>query len=217
MDLIWHGQSCFTLVSKDKTIVFDPFDSDTGLSLGKPTADILLISHDHHDHNNANAVKPAKDEIKIIKEAGEYEFGGVYIQAVPAWHDDNMGKKLGQTLMMTVRIEGMVVGHLGDLGQSQLSDNQLDELNGIDILLVPVGGKYTIDGVQASKIVSQIDPRIVVPMHYKIEGLKIDLDGSDSFLKEEGAKNIEPKDKLKIEKKNLPVEEREVVILAARP
>lgn len=216
MNIIWHGQSCFTIKSKDKIIVIDPFGSEIGLKEPKLTADILLVSHEHSDHSNISIVKKAHDDLKIINEAGEYEFGGVYIQAIPAYHDDKNGKDKGGTLMFTVRLEEMVVAHMGDLGQTEFTESQLEELNGIDILLVPVGGKYTVDGHQAAKIVSQIDPRIVIPMHYKIPGLTVKINDASAFLAEEGAKGVEEKDELKIDKKNLPVEEREVVVLKAR-
>lgn len=214
MNIIWHGQSCFSIKSKDKIIVIDPFAKKIGLPQPKLKADILLISHDHSDHNDASIVKKAHhDELKIINEPGEYEFGGVYLQAIPASHDDQGGKERGETLMFTLRSEDMVVAHLGDLGQTELSEDQLEELNGVDILLVPVGGNYTIDGHQAAKIISQIDPRIVIPMHYSIPGLAVKLADASVFLAEEGAKGIEPQDELKIDKKNLPAEEREAVVL----
>lgn len=217
MNIIWHGQSCFSIKSKDKTIVIDPYSNKIGLKEPKLTADILLVSHEHSDHSNISIVKKAHDNLKIINEAGEYEFGGIYIQAVPAYHDDKNGKELGETLMFTIRAEDMVVAHLGNLGQSLLTDEQLEELNGVDILIVPVGGPYSFKGLQAAKIVTQIDPRIVIPMHYKIPGINIaKMEDASSFLAEEGAKGIEPKDEYKIEKRNLPVEERETVVLKPR-
>jgi L-ascorbate metabolism protein UlaG (beta-lactamase superfamily) len=213
MIIKWHGHSCFSIKSDKATVVIDPY-GDIGLKKPKLSADILLISHRHDDHNNAKMVGPVKKEINLIQDAGEYEHLGVNIIAIPAWHDNKKGKERGETLLFTVRMEDMVVGHLGDLGQESLSGKQLEELNGIDILLIPVGGKYTINGEVASKIANQIDPRIVIPMHYKIEGLDIDLDDASSFIKEEGAKGVEPKPELKIEKRNLPTEERDVAILA---
>lgn len=216
MNIIWHGQSCFTIKSKDKIIVIDPFGKEIGLKQPKLKADILLISHDHPDHADSSIVKKAHEDLKIINEPGEYEFGGIYIQAVPGFHDDKSGQKHGETLMFALRLENMVIGHLGDLGQTELTDAQLEELNGVDILLLPVGGNYTVDGHQAAKIVNQIDPRIIIPMHYKIPGLTVKIDDASAFLSEEGAKGVEPQDELKIEKKNLPVEERETVVLKLR-
>ena len=216
MNIIWHGQSCFSIKAKEKTIVIDPYGPKIGLKKPKLKADILLISHDHPDHNDISSVKKAHDDLKIITEAGEYEYGGVYLQAIPAWHDNKEGKEKGETLMFTLRLEDMVIAHLGDLGQDELSEKQLEELNGVDILLVPVGGIHTIDGSQAAKIVSQIEPRLVIPMHYQVPGLNLKLNDASVFLAEEGAKGIEPQDELKIEKKNLPVEEREAVVLKPR-
>lgn len=213
MNIIWHGQSCFSIKSKDKIIVIDPFDKKIGLKQPKLTADILLVSHDHPDHADTSIVKKTHEDLKIISEPGEYEFGGVYIQAIPAYHDDKEGKERGETLMFTLRVEDMVVAHLGDLGQTELTEDQLEELNGVDILLVPVGGEYTVNGTQAARIVTQIDPRIVIPMHYNISGSSAKIGDASAFLAEEGAKGVEANDELKIEKRNLPVEEREAVIL----
>ncbi|TSC90730.1 MAG: Zn-dependent hydrolase of the beta-lactamase fold-like protein, partial [Candidatus Berkelbacteria bacterium Licking1014_96] len=154
--------------------------------------------------------------LKVISEPGEYEFGGIYIQAILGYHDDKSGQKHGETLMFALRLENMVIAHLGDLGQMELTDSQLEELNGVDVLLLPVGGNYTIDGDQAAKIVNQIDPRIIIPMHYKITGLTVKINDASAFLAEEGAKGVEEKDELKIEKKNLPIEERETVVLKPR-
>jgi len=216
MNIIWHGQSCFTIKTKEKIIVIDPFSKKIGLKEPKLSADILLISHKHEDHSNISIVKKAHDDLKVISEPGEYEFGGIYIQAVSAFHDDKMGRERGETLMFALRLENMVIAHLGDLGQTELTDSQLEELNGVDILLLPVGGNFTVDGFQAAKIVNQIDPRIVIPMHYKISGLENKINDASSFLAEEGAKGVEPKDELKIDKKNLPTEERETVVLKPR-
>jgi len=209
----WYGHSCFSIKSDKVIVVFDPY-GDVGLKTPKLLADIVLLSHSHKDHNNLDIVSPFKKEIKIVDNPGEYEYLGINIIAIPAWHDKKQGKERGETLLFAVRIENMVFGHLGDLGQEKLSEKQLEELNGVDILLIPVGGKYTINGEEASKIANQIDPRIVIPMHYKIEGLNIELDDESSFVKAEGGKGIEPKPELKVEKKNLPQEERDVVILA---
>src|SRR4030042_3895195 len=137
MNIIWHGQSCFTIKSREKTIVIDPYEKKIGLKEPNLKADILLVSHDHFDHANVSIVKKAHEDLKTISESGEYEYGGVYIQAVSAYHDDKEGKEKGETLMFALRLENMVIAHLGDLGQTELTDSQLEELNGVDILLVP--------------------------------------------------------------------------------
>ena len=198
MTIIWHGQSFFELITKDKDgkelkIVLDPFDEGLGLKVPKTEARILIISHQHSDHNNEKAISaPASgsppflcdepsihlhstlkgfvgDESSIhlhstlngfvIEEPGEYEINGVYVQGIPA---------LGEVIIYLIETEDMKICHLGDFGQKELSPEQLDQLGDIDILMVPIGGVGTIDAKGASKIISQIEPKLVIPMRYQI-------------------------------------------------
>ena len=198
MTIIWHGQSFFELITKDKDgkelkIVLDPFDEGLGLKVPKTEARILIISHQHSDHNNEKAISApasgsppflgdepsihlhstlkgfAGDEPSIhlhstlngfvIEEPGEYEINGVYVQGIPA---------LGEVIIYLIETEDMKICHLGDFGQKELSPEQLDQLGDIDILMVPIGGVGTIDAKGASKIISQIEPKLVIPMRYQI-------------------------------------------------
>jgi len=230
MTIIWHGQSFFELITKDKDgkelkIVLDPFDEGLGLKVPKTEARILIISHQHSDHNNEKAISApasgsppflgdepsihlhstlkgfagdepsihlhstlkgfagdepsihlhstlkgfAGDESSIhlhstlngfvIEEPGEYEINGVYVQGIPA---------LGEVIIYLIETEDMKICHLGDFGQKELSPEQLDQLGDIDILMVPIGGVGTIDAKGASKIISQIEPKLVIPMRYQI-------------------------------------------------
>ncbi len=217
MHIIWHGQSCFQIIAaKSKgeqvSIVIDPFDETTGLRVPSLTADILLITHEHHDHNNKKAVAGSPF---LIDGPGEYERKGVFIEGIPAFHDDKTGKERGQNTIYTIEAEEMRVCHLGDLGQKELSPEQLEKIGEIDILMVPVGGVFTIDVKEAGKIISQIEPRIVIPMHYHIPKLKIKLDGVDKFLKEMGRKSAESQPKLLIKKKDLLQDETKIIVLSA--
>jgi len=212
MYISWLGQSCFKIQDKTTpdgiTIVTDPFDKSIGLKVPNFEADIVTVSHDHHDHNNVSALR---GNPFIINSAGEYDRKGVMIEGVESYHDDKQGTKLGKNIIYRIEIDDITIVHLGDLGQI-LDNKQLEKIGGADILLVPVGGTYTLDAKNAVEVVSQIEPRIVIPMHYKTKNLKISLDGADKFIKELGLKpTIE--EKLKISKKDLPAEDMELVIL----
>lgn len=214
MYLSYLGHSCFKLQDKvgaDGVIVLtDPFDPQmVGLKMPSLEADIVTISHDHKDHNYLKAVRR---EPFVINAAGEYETHGVFIEGIDSWHDDKNGVERGGNLIYRIEIEDLTVTHLGDLG-SGLNTKQLERLEGTDILLVPIGGLYTLDAKQAVEVINQIEPRIVVPMHYQLPGSKISLDGLDKFIKEIG---IQPtnEEKLKISKRELPTEEMELIILS---
>jgi len=210
MIITWLGQSCFKLQEKDTTVIIDPFDAATGLKEPRGSADVVLITHDHHDHNNLDAIK---GDPFVINKPGEYEAKGVFVYGIPAYHDNVEGKERGENIIYLIESEGLKIAHLGDLGQIALTDAQLEGLNGADILLIPVGGGFTINGKEAVEIINQVEPRIVIPMHYKIPGLKISLDGVDKFCKEIGICSKDSPDKLKITKKDLPQEDMQVITL----
>jgi len=215
MHIIWKGQSCFQLLTSQKkgeqtSIVIDPFDESIGLKPPILRADILLITHHHRDHDNIKAIK---GNPFIIDGPGEYEIKNIFIQGIPAFHDNVGGKKRGKITIFTIETEEMRICHLGDLGQKELTSDQLDKIGDVDILMVPVGGIYTVDGTEASRIISQIEPRIVIPMHYRIPKLKIKLEKIDKFLEAMGIKSVEPQNKLLIKRKDLPAEEMKVIVL----
>lgn len=208
MDFKWYGQSCFYISVKKKiksrkrvAILTDPYSEElTGLKLYKKNVDIVLVSHQHSDHNNLDAVN---DDAFVIDGPGEYETKGTFIRGVFSYHDDKKGAERGVNTIYIIEAEGMNICHLGDLGQSELTDKQLKDIGEVDVLLIPVGGKYTINSKKASKIISQLEPKAVIPMHYKIPGLKIELDEVEPFFKAMGAKDKEAKDKISIMKNNL--------------
>ena len=215
MQIIWYGQSFFQILtqkSKDNVvkIVIDPFDEKIGLKPPSLEADILLITHNHSDHNNAKAIKGSPF---LISGPGEYEKGGVCIQGIPAFHDNAVGKERGETTIYTLESEGIKICHLGDLGQKELTDEQLEKIGDVDILMIPVGGVYTISAKEATKTISQIEPKIVIPMHYQIPKLKVKLEGLDKFLKVMGVKSPEILKKFSIGQKNLPTEGMKIIVL----
>ncbi len=216
MDIYWGGQALFKIKGKIASVIIDPYDSNmVGLKLPKDlTADVVLSTHDHGDHNSTDVVtSPTGEKPLVFKDAGEYEVAGAVITAISSFHDDTEGSQRGKNLICHILLDGLNIVHLGDLGQTKLTEDQLSQIGQTDILLIPVGGVYTIDGKAAAGIVSQLEPKITIPMHFKIEGLKFELAGPEAFLKEMGAENVIPVPKLSISKDKLP-EEPQVVVLS---
>lgn len=215
VDIWWHGQACFRIKGKNATVVFDPYDADfTGLSPLKISSDIVCVSHDHKDHNNATVVK-GDEEGKapfVISGPGEYEISGVNIVGIGSFHDEKEGAERGLNTIYQATIDEINIVHLGDLGQKKLTQEQVEALSSCDVLLIPVGSVYTISGKDAGDIIAQIEPKIVIPMHYKIDGLKFDLEPVSVFLSSVGREKIEPQPKLSVSRERLP-EELEVVLL----
>ncbi|MEK7617114.1 MAG: MBL fold metallo-hydrolase [Patescibacteria group bacterium] len=216
MDIYWAGQAMFRLKGKTQTVILDPYEADfVGLKIPKDwQADIVLSSHGHQDHNNTqNIPSPSGTSPMVFKDPGEYEVGGVVITGISSYHDNSSGSQRGLNTILHLNFDLLNIVHLGDLGQSRLSEEQITQIGEVDILLIPVGSVYTIDGKDASEIVSQLEPKIIIPMHYFIEGLKFELDPVDKFLKEMGAEEVSPVPKLSISKEKLP-EEPQVVVLS---
>ena len=210
--IIQHiGHSCFKIQDKTTsdgiTIVTDPFDKKIGIKPPNFEADIITVSHGHDDHNNT---KTLRGKPTIIETAGEYEIKGVAVQGVEAYHDEKKGKERGLNIIYRIEVDNISIVHLGDLGHI-LDNKQLEALVGTDILMIPVGGKYTLNAKKAVEVVSQIEPRIIIPMHYKVKGLTVDIDNVDKFIKEMGIKATE-EEKLKISKKDLPQDDMELVV-----
>ena len=215
MHIIWQGQSCFQILAargkgEQVSVVIDPFSEDLGIKEPKLAADILLITHEHKDHNNKKSVS---GNPFLVASPGEYEVKETFIQGISSFHDQKEGKERGINTIYTVEAEGMRLCHLGDLGQKELTPEQLERIGDIDVLMIPVGGNYTIGSEEATKIISQIEPRIVIPMHYDLPKLKVKLEGVEKFLKAMGVKSLEPLPKFSVKKKDLPEEETKVVLL----
>ncbi len=214
MKITWAGQSCFKIIvskgRKKVKIAIDPFDKKVGLKTPSFSADILLVTHDHHDHNNTKAIK---GNPFLIDGPGEYEVKKIFIKGISSFHDDIKGKERGKNTIYTIRNGAMTLCHLGDLGQKELTDSQVEKIGTVDILLVPVGGNFTISAREAQGIISQIEPKIVIPMHYKIPKLKAKLDSLNKFLKVMGQNSVKKQPSLSIKEKKLPKEKMEIVVL----
>src|SRR3990167_4997703 len=204
MEITFFGQACFKLKGKTTTVVTDPYDPEfVGLKLPKTEADIVTISHDHQDHNNPKGVEGTPF---IITKPGEYEIKGTSVVGVKSWHDSKEGSERGSNTLYNLTIDEMNVCHLGDLGQKELTQSQVEILGTVDILLIPVGSVYTIDASTAAKITAQLEPKIIIPMHYLLPGLKFALDPVEKFLKEMGQEEVNREVKLVITPDRLPEE-----------
>jgi L-ascorbate metabolism protein UlaG (beta-lactamase superfamily) len=214
MIIQWFGQACFKIEGQNCILVTDPFTEDCGLKLPRLASDLVTVSHQHSDHNNIGAIKGLKEAKPFLIEGpGEYEIKNTFIYGIHSYHDDQAGKQRGENIIYRLEMDGINLAHLGDLGHL-LDDNQVEKLEGVDILFIPVGGIYTLNAKQATEVISQVEPRIVIPMHYQITGLKLKnkIDGINVFCKEFGACPTEEISKFKISKKDLPQQDLQVVI-----
>lgn len=207
MDITSLGHSSFRIKGKSTTLVTDPFDSAfVGLKFPKHiSSDIVTVSHGHKDHS---AVSHIEGSPFVVNGPGEYEVKGVGIVGVFSYHD---AEKKERNTIYRFEMDDLNIVHLGDLGV-MLTSEEIDTLNGIDILFIPVGGVYTIDATQAAKIISEIDPSIIIPMHYQRPGLKFDLAPVSAFLKEMGQETVTAQSKLTISKAKLP-EQKQIIVL----
>lgn len=205
----YYGYSCFKISNQGGHIALflDPFDKTIGLNPPRGSADIVAVSHDHEGHRNTKAIG---GEPFIVDGPGEYEIKGVRITGVAGFHDQE--EKESNTIYL-IEMDDLRVCHLGDLGQSALKDKQLEALGRVDILLVPVGGGKTIGAKEAVKIVEQVEPKMVVPMHYHLPGLKEKLAPVEEFLKELGREKKTPVEKLLLKSKDLTNKEMEVAVM----
>jgi len=208
MEISWLGHSCFRLKGRQATVITDPFSPDLGYSLGKPTARIVTVSHQHPGHSYIEGIG---GNPKPVIGPGEYEISNVLIIGIATFHDTDRGKIRGKNTIYLIEMDEISVCHLGDLGHV-LTDEQVEELGNVDVLLVPVGGVSTINASMAAEIVRQLEPRVVVPMHYKTQALDRELEPVAMFLKEIGAHDVTPQAKLSLTKTSLPLS-TEVVLL----
>ena len=217
MIITWFGHSCFRIEANSAglgqtketvSVLIDPFSKDIGLRPPKNKNNIVLVTHHHFDHDHTS---DANSETFLIDGPGEYEKQGVQIRGISSFHDKSGGKERGLNTIYIIKIEDITICHLGDFGQEKFEEHQLEEIGDVDVLMIPIGGNYTINYKEAVDIIGQIEPKIIIPMHYKIKDLNIDIEGPEKFLKEIGL-TPEKTDKFKIVKKNLPTEEMRLVL-----
>jgi len=208
MEITWLGHSCFLIRGKEKTIITDPCHPDLGYRLGEPEADIVTLSHFHPGHSYIEGVA---NEPKQIKSPGEYEIGGTFITGIASFHDDKKGELKGKNTIYVIEMDGITLCHLGDLGHP-LGPHLVEELGDVDILFLPVGEISTIPIDTAVEIVRQLEPPVVIPMHYKTEAFTGNLSPVDKFLDKMRIRELEARPKLSITSSSLPTPTQTVVL-----
>ncbi|MDE7191829.1 MAG: MBL fold metallo-hydrolase [Clostridia bacterium] len=180
MKIEWLGHSCFKLTeSTGTTIVTDPFDKEiVGFDMTKTTADVVTCSHQHKDHN---AIVRVDGEPLVLSECGFWEVKGVDISSVLSYHDDKLGKKRGENKIFKFRMDGVDLCHMGDIGE-ECTVRLADGIGSVNVLMIPVGGNYTIDAKQAKKYVDIMMPDVVIPMHFKTSRSEVDIEKLDEFI-----------------------------------
>jgi L-ascorbate metabolism protein UlaG (beta-lactamase superfamily) len=210
MDITYYGHSCFRIRSRAGSIVTDPFQASIGYALPRISADICTISHDHPGHNNAGILR---GDPYVITGPGEYEIRGIFVSGWPSYHDRKKGKERGGNTIYTFEVDGITIAHVGDLGHSP-NQATVEMLGDVDILLIPVGGRVTLTAAMASEVINLIEPRLVIPMHYRTRAYAggTRLDPVSKFLKEMGVHNGTAGDTLRVSQSSLPAE-TEVMVL----
>jgi L-ascorbate metabolism protein UlaG (beta-lactamase superfamily) len=198
-EIRWFGHNCFRIRGKEAVVMTDPVGKNTGYSMTRQTADIVTISHDHAGHTNLNAVKP---EFQVIQGPGEYEMHEVFVTGIRTYHDDKKGELRGYNTAYVIELEGIRFAHLGDLGHT-LTETQAEELNNVDVMMVPVGGGTTLNAELAADLVSRLGPKSVIPMQFRTESGDSDLASVDAFIKLLGVPAPEAVEKLTIKASEL--------------
>jgi L-ascorbate metabolism protein UlaG (beta-lactamase superfamily) len=214
MDITYLGLSSFKIKSKDVSLITDPFDPQTvGIKFPKIQSDLVTISHNHSDHNRSDLVQDVK---RVISSPGEYEVEGITIRGISVFHDEVKGKQRGKNTIFVIDIEDISVCHLGDLGH-ELSQSVIEQIGAIHVLMVPVGGFYTIDSKQAAEVVKSLTPNFIIPMHYKMPNYSPKvfgkLEDEKPFISLIGLK-VEETNKLTVKLGSFSEEEQVVVRLA---
>lgn len=215
MEIKYIGHSSFFIKTKTAKIVTDPFDPQmTGLKFPKIEADVVTVSHGHADHSYVEGIK---EQLLVIDWPGEFEKNEVRITGYPSFHDNKQGAQRGPNTMYKFEAENISLLHCGDLGHL-LDDTTIETIGGVDILLIPTGGFYTINAEEAVKVIQEIEPSIVIPMHYNRPEMNQaqfgQLQDLNIFLKVMGADGTVPIEKLSIKKEELVAEDLKVVVLS---
>ena len=213
MEIDWFGHSCFRLRTREATVVNDPYDKAIGLSLPRPRADVLTVSHNHQGHDYVDGVR---GEPKIINGPGEYEVSSVFVTGLELRGERSKAKKetavAPRNTVFLFEFDDLTVCHLGDLSIVPTQAQVEEALGEVDVLLIPVGGGETLNASQAAEVVSLLEPHVVIPMHYHVPDLTLKLDSVNKFLKEMGLDKVAPQEVLKASRGGLP-DETQVVVL----
>lgn len=210
MEINWHGLSCFRLTDRGMaTVVTDPYDHNVaGFEPLKLRGEIVTVSHDAPGHNFISTVKGRN---QVITGPGEFEIGGVFITGVQTNHRTKSSPKELRNTLYVFDYDGITIAHLGDI-QNVPNQTEVENLGGVNVALVPVGGGGSLNAAKAAEIVSLLEPGIVIPMHYQLPESNLELSPLSRFLKEMGVGEIEPVPSLKVTRTSVPEESRVVVL-----
>jgi L-ascorbate metabolism protein UlaG (beta-lactamase superfamily) len=212
MDVTWYGHACFRLRGRRTTVVTDPYPPSLGAKLPRLDAQLVTISHPSENHSFAGGLP---DDAYVVAGPGEYEVAEVQVQGLDTLQGTPDGGPPRHNTIYVIEIDDVRVCHLGDLGR--IPDERLEERIGdVDLLLLPVGGGTALDATNAAEVVRQIEPRYVVPMHYALPRLKVQLDPLDRFVQEMGITVVEPQPKVTVQSTSSAESEIKVVILEPR-
>lgn len=207
MDLTWLGHACFRLRGRDVTVVTDPPDPRSGHAIPKTAAEVVTMSHEHPGHGSLRSI--GGDPV-VLRSPGEYEVRETLITGLASFHDEQQGQLRGRNTVFVVRLDGVAVCHLGDLGHA-IDAADLDALGDVDVLLVPISGAdVNLTAAKAADVVHQFEPKVVVPMSFEPDGKTSDV--YRRFLQEMGVKDVTPLPKLSLTRSNLPAELQVVVL-----
>ncbi len=213
MKIRWLGHACFLLTSSKGTrILTDPYDESTGYVIPPVEADYITVSHSHFDHSTVSAVQGNPE---VISGRGDFPLADVVAHGTGTWHDEMGGARRGPNTVYVFDIDDIRVCHLGDLGHL-LNAQQKAEIGKVDVLMVPTGGTYTIDAQKAWQVCQQLNPHVVIPMHYRTDALAFPLDKLSSFVAEAGGANHTGTTTVELDKAGLSTQMRAVYVLEYR-
>jgi L-ascorbate metabolism protein UlaG (beta-lactamase superfamily) len=215
VEITWLGHACFRLRGRDVAILTDPYEgSDWGYPPLATAANVVTVSNDHPHHAGLSGVA---GEPRVLRGPGEYEIGGALIWGIRTARANGTSGGAGKNTAFVIQLEELTVCHLGDLAAAPLTVEELTRIKDSDVLLVPVGGHCTINATQAAGVVAQVEPKVIVPMHFATDATRghVDLDGIERFCRELGASEVSPRARLSVTPTSLPSEPT-VVLLERR-
>ena len=208
MKITWLGHAAFLLETAELKILTDPYDDSVGYKPIPFAVDVVTVSHEHGDHNNVHSLIGNPE---VVRGSGSFDVRGVAIRGIAAYHDSEKGAKRGENTIYVIESEQLAVCHAGDLGHT-LSRDQVEAIGKIDVLLLPVGGNYTTDAAQAEQVMEALNPKLVIPMHFKTLSLEFPIEGVESFVSGRPNAWYSRLSGIEVSRKSLP-KEREIVVL----
>ena len=198
-EIRWYGHNCFRIRAREATVIVDPVHRSTGYAMGKQNADIVALTNTQPGSRNLAAIRPG---FQTVEGPGEYEIHDVFLTGIRTYHDSDNGKTLGYNTSYVIEVEGLSIGHLGSLGHT-LSAEQVEALSAVDVLMVPAGGGTVLPFEKAVEVVTELTPKVVIPMRYATSIGDEDLGTLEPFCKQLGVEVPEPEDKLVIRHSDL--------------